>query len=303
MSNIIDTHCHYNLEPLFSGQLSVDFPIKTTAPQALNNWQAHWQKAKQHGVITSINIGSSISSSQKAIQLAEEEASFFCSVAVHPLKYVSLIKSYLKNKQDINLINNDIDQHLFQLEQWLETNNPKIIAVGETGFDYFNLSDKGDKRKWIIEAQEKAFIKHLQLAKKFNLPTIIHVRDKPNQDQAYIDTLRILKDTNQALVLHCISGPLPYVKQALDLGAFIGVAGNVSYENAVQIRKIVEFCPQNRLLLETDAPYLAPLEHKGEVCEPWLISKTANFLQTKFKIDLEQILTNTYQAFAKLWLH
>ncbi len=296
---IIDTHCHYNLEPLYSGLISADFPLKNA--QQTKTWQNHWQKAQKNGVLATINIGSSLSSSLRAIELSKKENNFFTAIAVHPLKYVSLIKTYLKTKQPISLVNEEINKHIIQLKDWLKTNNPKIIAIGETGLDYFNLPDKGNKRKWIIEAQVRAFGEHLKLAKQFNLPTIIHVRDKSGKTQAYFNALNILKQhPNQAFVLHCISGPIKYVKQALKLGAFIGVAGNVTYSNAKQIRKIIKVCPKNRLLIETDAPYLAPGKFKGKICEPWMISETAKFLKAELQIDKKQLLVNSIQIFKTL---
>lgn len=298
ITTIIDTHCHYNLEPLYSGQISADFPLKN---QQTKTWQDHWQKAQQNGVAAAINVGSSLSSSLRAIELADQENNFFTAIAVHPLKYASLIKTYLKTKQSVSLVNEEINQHLIQLTTWLKTNNPKIVAIGETGLDYFNLPDKGDKREWIIKAQAKAFNEHLKLAKKFNLPSIIHVRDKPGKTQAYFDTINILKKhLNQAFILHCISGPIEYVKQALELGAFIGIAGNITYPQANQVREAVAICPKERLLIETDAPYLAPGKFKGKVCEPWMICETAKFLKTEFQLDRQQLFLNSTKIFKTL---
>ncbi len=298
MAMIIDTHCHYNLEPLLSGKGSEDFGLTTT-----KNWQSHWQTAQQHGVVATINVGSSLSSSQKALELSQQEEKFFAAIAVHPLKYVSLIKNYLKNHQNITQVEREINTHLVSLEAMIQQNPSRLVAIGETGLDYFEIPDKGDKRTWIIAAQQASFKQHLALAKKYHLPVIIHVRDKTGQTQAYFNTLAIIKEhfqNGQNFVLHCISGPVDYLQQALKLGAYIGVAGNVTYPQAEQIRQLVKACPADRLLVETDAPYLAPGESKGQICEPWQISQTVQYLQENLAIKPEQLFENSLKVWNRL---
>lgn len=140
---------------------------------------------------------------------------------------------------------------------------------------------------------------HIRLANKFEKVLIIHSRDKGGEkdenNQAYLDILKIIKNNYQSkepFILHCVSGPKEYIKEALQLGAYIGVGANITYPNANKLRELIKIVPEDRLLLETDAPYLPPQEFRGQTCEPWMIEKTANYLQKELEINLEQIYQN-----------
>lgn len=278
---LIDTHCHYNMEPLFA------------------NWRAHWQTAQTHGVEKSIVIGTDLETSQRALEIAQAEQNLYAAVGVHPHDTETLV-------------------NFAALESLVS--QPQVIAIGETGLDYFRLPTD-ETRSAIIAAQHAAFRRHIELALTHHKLLIVHVRDqetpeKPTLDNAYWDALRILSeyypattsaaptdklseatnlsqqmyvnaqhlidlysagDQSQAptFILHCVSGPLAYIDQAVALGAYFGIAGNVTYKNAERIREIVKKVPAQQLLLETDAPFLPPQQHRGTTCEPWMIAETA----------------------------
>lgn len=271
---IIDTHVHYNMDPLFE------------------NWRHHWEKAQAHGVEKSIVVGTTLETSQRAVAIAHQEPNLYAAVGIHP-----------------NYTSTDLSSFEELLSQ------PKVIAIGETGLDYFRVTDEKEKK-----IQQQAFRTHVKLAKNYHKLVIIHVRDQatpeePTPGNAYWDALAILKENNEprpststtanvslaehcyrnadqlitqyasaekseplTFILHCVSGPLSYLDEAISLGGYIGVAGNVTYKSADRIREIVKRVPVNRLLLETDAPFLPPVPYRGQACEPWMISETASAL-------------------------
>lgn len=267
---IIDTHCHYNLSPLFT------------------NWPQHWQKAQVHGVSKSIVVGADLYSSQQALVIATQEPNLFAAVGIHPEESLA-----------VNLQN-----QLDQVKVLAMSKNPKLVAIGEIGLDYFRLTTS-DHQTATIKAQQQLFQAQLEIANQVNLPAIIHVRDQeipgtPTAGNAYWDTLQLIKVAYQfhkPFILHCVSGPLNYVTQALDMGAYIGVAGNVTYKNADRIREIVKMISTDRLLVETDAPYLPPQLYRGQTCEPWMIEETTKYLSANFEIDQIQLVKNAAVCF------
>lgn len=265
---IIDTHCHYNLDPLF------------------DNWQQHWKKAQQHGVEKSIIVGTDLETSKKAIEISRGDPNLFASIGTHP-----------------NATEGSNEKNLTKLSSLLKTHRSQIIAIGETGLDYYRTKEK-DRNETAV-SQKKNLISHIQLAQEHQLPLILHVRDKeepetPQAGNAYWDILEILKKHHlgqQPFVLHCISGPKNYLLQALDLGAYIGIAGNITYPNAEQLRDLVKIVPEDRLLLETDAPFLPPQEFRGQKCEPWMIKSTAEFVEKELGVNRDQLLNNSKLIF------
>ncbi len=298
---IIDTHCHYNLAPL------------------LDNVSKYWQEAQSVGVEKTIVVGTNLKNSQKAIELSHQYQEIYSSIGLHPNNYTKLIKDLFKDKQLSNnqellqlKINATVNSNLNSLKKLLtETSKDnKVVAIGEVGLDFYQLKLKGLKRELIAQTQIEVFAQQLKLAWTNNLVAIIHVRDQQdrysNHNNAYFTTLKVIKQIKETIspslssnfILHCISGPTEYIKQAIELRAYFGVGGNVTYNSADELRATILRIPQNRLLLETDAPYLAP-KKITEVCEPKMIKITADFLQDTLKIDLDIIHKNTKQLF--LW--
>ena len=258
---IIDTHCHYNLEPLVGA------------------WQDHWQRAQAAGVVAAVVVGTDADSSKLAIRLADENPHFVATVGFHPNHFQT--PSQLS---ELRVLENLVT-------------NKNVVAIGEIGLDYFRLSDS-DEATQIKELRKRAFRSQLELAAKHSLPVCIHVRD--SEDQAYFDVLQILASVERKqvpFILHCISGPINYIEEALQLGAYLGIAANSTYPKSTQIHAGIELAPIDRLLLETDAPFLPPQAYRGQVCEPWMISETAAALFAQKNISANQILSNTRAAF------
>ena len=265
---IIDTHCHYNMPPLVEP-----------------SWQDHWKKAQETGVQASIIVGVDEASSKLGIEIAKTDPNLFASVGVHPHE---ISAEFIAAEQ--------LTKILQQFE--ILAKDPKVVAVGETGLDYFRLIDTDIAAT--MQAQQESLRQHLRFAEKCHLPVIIHVRDQG--EQAYWDALHCIESVqfSQRIIFHCLSGPTEYIRKAVEKGAFFGMAGNTTYPSAEHLRDLIKQIPPTQLLLETDAPFLPPKQFRGKTCEPWMISETAKFLETEIGISLPQILENTHQAFPQL---
>ena len=269
---IIDTHCHYNLDPLSE------------------NWQDHWETAQEHSVTHSIVVGTTAESSQMALTLAAAQSHLYASVGYHP----NYIQEHLP--ADANL-----DSELAKVAATLAKYcAQKPLAIGETGLDFYRLKSKGTKRESIQAAQHELLKLHLSAAQKHSLPVILHVRDQDGRSEhtAYDQILTVLKQYQDLrFVLHCASGPLEYIQEALALGGYIGFDGNTTYDSAHHLRSILAHTPADRILLETDAPFLAPEPYRGGICEPWMIEETAKYFQETLKVDMEQVFQNSISFF------
>ncbi len=262
---IFDTHCHYNLAPLSE------------------NVAAFSQEALARDVTQALTVGTDLASSQAAIAIAASQAHVYASVGIHP-----------ENLAQVSSLN----EQIAALQALLA--KPKVIAVGETGLDYYRLS--AEERAAQRDAQRDLLVAQLILAKNHQLPVVLHVRD--NIDQAYLETLELVKqhaDLGNSLIFHCVSGPLTYIDEALALPhSYFGFDGNLTFKNADNLREIfrlVQDHDPSRLLLETDAPFLAPVPHRGKVCEPAMIADTAAYAAQTLGADLEQIYQNSLTAF------
>lgn len=318
MTSIIDTHCHYNMEPI-----SNDVP-------------AHWKKAQENGVEKTITVGADLETSKKALKISEEFSEIYASIGLHPEICNEAIDEFLVGdkysqgesrserrcpgvQEEIDKFVNNSLHNLSKILLDTQTtknnleNKSKLVAIGEIGLDYYRLKIKGLKRDLVVEMQKKLFRKQLEIAFQNDLVAIIHVRDQGDRlkNNAYNDVLNILKivinetkiPKKTKFVLHCASGSLAYIQEAIILGAYIGVAGNITYDNAQNLREIVKITPKNRLLLETDAPYLVPksmqtlIKDKDQFCEPYMIKATANYLQLNMGLNLDIIRVNTNKLF------
>ena len=194
-------------------------------------------RARAAGVQGLLTVGTSLVSSRRAIALAEQHADVHAAVAIHP--HVALEATP------------DALEELAALAR-----HPRVAAIGETGLDFYrNFAPR--------EAQEAAFRAHLALARTLDLPVIIHTRD------AHAEVLRILEETPPPrAIMHCFSASLEVARICLDRGYYLGLGGPVTYRNARGALEIAKFVTPDRLLLETDAPYLPPEPHRGRRNEP-----------------------------------
>lgn len=254
---VIDTHCHYN------------------DPKIKDNLDKYWQEAQAKGVEAAVLVGTNMKSSKEVIEMTKANKDFFAIIGVHP--------------EDARTL--DIEQ----LEQL--TTQEKVIGIGEIGLDYYWLDKGAEDFDEIVRRQKDVFIQQLKLANKLNLPISLHVRDKNNE--AYDDVLAIIKEhppTNN-FVLHCVSGPEHYIEQMITLGAYFGFDGNITYKNAENIREILRMVPKDKVVVETDAPYLPPVPYRGKVCEPWMVTLTAKYIEEEFGVGREVLRGNSERLF------
>lgn len=204
-------------------------------------------RARAAGVRGMVTIGTDRESNPAAVGLAERHPDVFAAVGIHPHDAAAATEA-----------------DLLEMER-LARSSTKVVALGEMGLDFFrNLSPRA--------AQERLFRLQLGLARQLRKPVIIHCRD------AHADTLAILAEERVAEVggiMHCFSGDVEVAKRCLDLGLLVSVAGPVTYKNARTLPDVARFVPEDRLVVETDCPYLPPEPHRGQRNEPAYIALTA----------------------------
>lgn len=206
-------------------------------------------------------------SMRQALMPYKKVVSFSCGV--HPL----------------NLEDEAFDRELFaDLAQ-----QENVIALGETGLDYYYQKDN-------IELQQAAFREHIRLGRQLNKPIIVHTRE------ARQDTLSILKE-EQVLsgVLHCFTEDIDTAKQLLDLGFYISFSGIITFKNAQPLREVARYVPLDRILIETDSPYLAPVPYRGKENQPAYVRDVAEYLSILKGVSLDELATQTTDNFCQLF--
>ena len=170
--------------------------------------------------------------------------------------------------------------------------HPLVIAIGECGLDYYY--DKSDRA-----AQRERFGAHIEAARQTGLPLVVHTRDAED-DTAEILTREVGKGGVSG-VLHCFTGSAALARKALDLGFYISISGIVTFKNARDLQDVAKTIPQDRLLVETDSPFLAPVPHRGQTCEPAFVADTAAFLSDLRDEPLDELAAATTSNFFRLF--
>jgi TatD DNase family protein len=243
---LIDTHCH------------LDFPaFEPDRDQVI-------RRALDAGINYFINIGATLESSTASCALAHKYPEVYASVGVHP--------------HDADTFDQKAEAKLKQL-----ASEKKVVAIGETGLDYYrNLSSQDN--------QKQAFIKQIALAKDLKLPLVIHSRQAEN------DCLQIIKSALPLrAVVHCFSGDENFLKECLNCGFFISYTCNITYKKSDNLREMVKLTPLDKLMLETDAPYLSPEGFRGKRNEPFQIKLLANQVSQIKGVSFEEIANRTTQ--------
>lgn len=253
MSLLVDSHCHINFDPL--GQ---------DLEQVL-------QRAREHGVGHMLCVAVNIEDFPEVRALAQAHENVFASVGVHP--------------------NHQHDHEPSVDELVALAAGEEIVAIGETGLDYFRSS--GDMA-W----QHERFRKHIAAAKQSGKPLIIHTRD------AKEDTLRIMKEESAGDaggVMHCFVEDWETAKNALDLGFYISFSGIVTFKSAQELREVAKKVPPDRMLVETDCPYLAPVPFRGKTNEPAFVKYVAECVAELRGETLDYVAETTTQNFFSLF--
>jgi TatD DNase family protein len=226
------------------------------------------------GIGRVINVSSSIETTRTTVALAEKYDFMYAAVGVHP--------------SDIDGLNEESMSFLKD-----QTANPKVAAIGEIGLDYY-----WDKEPDVQKAQRYWFKRQMELAQEVDLPVIIHSRD------AAKDTLDIIKQFNgpdKPGVMHCYSYSPELAKELVAMGYYIGVGGVVTFKNARKLKETVEVIPLERILLETDCPYLAPEPYRGKRNDPTKLPYVAEQIATIKNITTEEVINVTWENGCRLF--
>jgi TatD DNase family protein len=252
---LVDSHCHLEYKGLVEDQAEV------------------LARARAAGVGAFLNISTRQSEWAQVVGTAAREPDVFASVGIHPHEA-------------------DAHQDLGRAALLEATRHPRVIAIGETGLDYFY--DKSDR-----EAQKSLFRIHIDVAREVQLPVIIHTRDAEDDTHAILAE-EMGKGAFPALI-HCFTASAEFAEKVLALGLTISLSGIVTFKNAKDLAAIAKAIPKDRLLVETDSPFLAPVPHRGRVCEPAYVADTAAFVAGLRGTDVEHLTTQTTANFFNLF--
>lgn len=252
---LVDSHCHLNF------------------PELLENLAAVKQTMQENKVGYALCISVTLPDFPQVLALAETNDNFYASVGVHP---------------DYEDIDEPSVDELLKL-----ADHPKVIAIGETGLDYFRLT--GD-----LEWQRTRFRTHIRAAIACSKPLVIHTRNSAE------DTIRIMREENAQQVggvMHCFTESLDVALQAIELGFYISFSGIVTFKNALSIKEVARQIPLDKMLVETDSPYLAPMPYRGKTNQPSYVKHVAEEIARLRGISLEEVSDATTRNFFRLFKH
>lgn len=229
-------------------------------------------KLKDNGIELVLNPGADLATSEKAVKLADEYSFIYAAVGCHP--------------HDSKYMNDETMNIFRELSK-----NKKVIAIGEIGLDYYY--DNSDR-----EIQKRWFREQIKLANELDIPYIVHDRD------AHEDIFKIMKEEANSStrgILHCYSGSVEMAKEFIKLGFYISLAGPVTFKKAKTPKNVAMEIPLNKLLIETDAPYLTPEPFRGKRNEPKYVKYVAEEIANIRNISIDEIAENTNRNFKKLF--
>lgn len=250
---LVDSHCHLNF------------------PELASNLPEIFANMKRNDVGIALCVSVNLTDFHQVIALAETYPQLYASVGVHP---------------DYEDEEEPAAEYLVEL-----ANHPKVIAIGETGLDYFRL--KGD-----LEWQRARFRKHIRAAKICGKPLIIHTRE------AAADTLRIMEEEGASSVggvMHCFTENMEVAERAIGLNFYISFSGIVTFKNAIQVKEVAHKIPLERVLVETDSPYLAPVPFRGKTNQPAYVKHVAAEVARLRGISEEELADATTRNFMRLF--
>jgi TatD DNase family protein len=251
--SFIDSHCHINF------------------PELAVNMADVLAKMQQNDVQSALCVSVNLADFPQVLKLAEQYPNIYASVGVHP---------------DYEDVEEPTVERLVELAQ-----HPKIIAIGETGLDYYRLT--GD-----LDWQRERFRNHIRAAKNCAKPLIIHTRS------AAADTLRLMQEEGAdeiGGVMHCFTENWEVAQAAIAMGFYISFSGIVTFKNALQIKEVAQRVPLDRMLIETDAPYLAPVPFRGKLNQPAYVKHVAEEIALLRGIDVEEVALKTSENFIRLF--
>lgn len=269
---LIDSHCHLDFEPL-SKEL-----------------EAVLGRAKTVGVEKFINIGSSMRGSERSVEIAENYPNVWATVGLHP--------------HDSELLM-DFDGTMEKIREL--ASQDKVVAIGEIGLDYFDAENQGTVSGDVKESQKKLFLAQLEIAIEKKLPIVFHVRDAWDDFFSIISNFKLKnKNSSAALgVVHCFTADEIIARKAVDLGLYVGFTGFVTFDQSKfdHIREAAKIVPVDKMLIETDAPFLAPEPYRGKTNEPAYVLEVAKKISELKRIetaDLAEISTKNTERLFKI---
>ena len=265
---VVDSHCHLDIADGPEGSWLLPEEALTLAASV--------------GVPRIVQIGCDLPGARWAVTAAERYDAIVAAVALHPNEAPLLAEA------------GKLDVALEEIES-LAGSHDRVRAVGETGLDYFRTGEEGR------EAQHESFRRHIELAKRLDKTLVIHDRD------AHADVIRLLDEQGvpDRVVMHCFSGDPAFARACLDRGAWLSFAGTVTFKNAAHLREALLVAPGDKILVETDAPYLTPTPYRGRPNASYLIPLTLRALAATRGDDLETLCAavreNSDTAFGGPW--
>ena len=252
---LVDSHCH------------LDFPdLASRLPELL-------QRMEENAVGLAVCIGVNLEDFPRVLALVEGHPQLWATVGVHP-EYTDV------REPDEN-------------ELLALANHPKVIAIGETGLDYYWRKDKPE---W----QRARFRTHIRAARRCGKPLVVHTRESAE------DTLNVLAEEGADAVggvMHCFTENWEVARRALDLGFYISFSGIVTFKNAAIVKDVAQKCPLDRILVETDSPYLAPMPYRGKQNQPAYVRHVAEEIARLRDLSLEEVTAATTENFFTLFKH
>lgn len=255
----VDSHCHLSFPELHS---------------QLDDILRHMREAQVGGALC---VCTTLEEIEQVVQIARSSPRLWASVGVHP--------------DNEGVAEPDVET----LVRAAQTHRDKVVALGETGLDYYRL---GDRSVQDMAWQRERFRVHIRAARQTSLPLIIHTR------AAAQDTLEILREEGQGQVrgvFHCFTETEEVARAALDLGFHLSFSGIITFRNAQDLRRIVQFVPRDRLLIETDSPYLAPVPHRGKTNTPAWVPRVAEAIAQATAQSPDEVARQTTANFEALF--
>ncbi len=266
----LDSHCHLDrlkLEP-WNGDLA-----------------AALAAAGDVGVQRMLCIGIGLDNLDRVVEIAEQFPDVYASVGIHPSEFSDRHGSGETEKQGL-------DHVIGRLRQL--ASHPKVVAIGETGLDFYH---QGHEQPAVKIQQEESFRAHLALAKERLMPVVVHTRNARSETIAAIRAAA----SPVAGVLHCFTEDWAMAKQALDMGYYISISGIVTFGSAENVREVAKQVPPDRLLIETDSPWLAPMPHRGKPNEPRHVVDVYRYVAELRQESLDELSHSVWQNFHRLF--
>jgi len=285
---LIDSHCHVNFAEYKN---EIDEIIK----------RAHDNETWL------INIGSNFATSRKSIEIAEKyEQGVYATVGCHPIHLTKdIIETATFDKKEYKFTTKKEEVDFAKYKELVESSK-KVVAIGEVGLDYFRLSENGTNLEEVKPIQRQVFEGFIDLAQELKLPLVIHARGAETDPYGVYDEIidileHSIQNTEHSGVIHCYGGNLVQARKFIELGFYIGFTGIVTFKNAKELQNIAKELPLDKILIETDAPFLAPDPYRGKRNEPLYVQYVAKKIAELKEIAVDEVANQTTDNAKKLF--